>query len=36
VDRRRPDAEGDGVGDVTHLGDVSAVVRLQRVVSWRT
>jgi hypothetical protein len=36
VDRRRLDAEGDGVADVTHLGDVSAVVRLQRVVSWRT
>jgi hypothetical protein len=36
LDRRRLDAEGDGVADVTHLGDVSAVVRLQRVVSWRT
>jgi hypothetical protein len=36
MDRRRLDAEGDGVADVTHLGDVSAVVRLQRVVSWRT
>lgn len=36
VDRRRLDADGDGVADVTHLGDVSGVVRLQPVVSWRT